>query len=169
MHGEHWCLPLDDALVRLPIVVLELIAVGVNLIVFAPRLRAARNIVLETDALAAQLALRRGGAHSADLQIVHEEMLQLPQFRRLRRRLSCCHRYGEGNPAADSASRGKHAFLRTLCARLGVRERRIERLPDDALAFVERVCRRLGADARRNNREKKGGPPRRTTQQQEKR
>ena len=147
LHGEWWCVPLDHALVRLPIVVLELIAAVVNLQTFAPRLRAARRVIWEVDALAAQMALRRGGAHSADLQVVHEELLALPVFVHMRHRLVCRHTFGEGNPAADAASRGKHAFLRTLCERLGVREHRIE-VPPEAHAFVARVCARLQAAQR---------------------
>ena len=144
MHGWWWCLPLDDWLVRLPIVVLELIAAAVNVIVFAPTLRDAARVVLEIDALSAQLVLRAGRAHSADLQIVHEEMLKLPEFCGLRHRLVVRHTFGEANPAADAASRGKHAFLHALCARLGVRARRMA-LPEAARLFVARVCARLQA------------------------
>jgi len=147
MHGVWWCLPLDHLLMRLPIVVLELLAAVLNIIIFAAELRSAPRAVLEVDALSAQLVLRAGRAHSADLQVVHEEMLLLPEFRRIRHRLVVRHTYGEANPAADAASRGKHDFLRALCDRLGVRQRQRE-LPHQALEFVARVCERLGAGSR---------------------
>ena len=147
MHGSWWCIPLDDALVRLPIVVLELIAAAVNIIIFERTLQDAPRVVLEIDALSAQLVLRAGRSHSDMLQIVHETLLQLPQFKRLRHRLVARHTYGEANPAADAASRGKHAFLTALCAKLGVREHRVE-VPAAAREFVTLVCQQLEAAAR---------------------
>ena len=144
MYGKWWCVPLDAALVRLPIVVLEFIAAFVNVIMFAPWLRAAKRIVLEIDALSAQLVLRRGGAHSNDLQLVHEEALQLPELAALAPHMVARHTYGEGNPASDAASRGKRAFLSRLCSRLGVREEQLE-ISEAARAFIRRVCTRLGA------------------------
>ena len=144
MYGRWWCIPLNNALIRLPIVVLELIAAAVNVITFAPQLRAARRIVLEIDALSAQLVLRRGGAHSRDLQIVHEELLATPQFAMLAPFMVGRHTYGESNPPADMASRSKHAALRRLCSRLGVREEQVI-VPPDGHAFVALVCARLGA------------------------
>ena len=126
MYGRWWCVPLDAALIRLAIVVLELMALAVNVIVFADQLAAAKRIVLEIDALSAQLALKSGGAHSDDLQVVHEEMLKLPELKAIAPRATARHTFGEGNPASDAASRGKRAFLSQLCRRLGVREEELE-------------------------------------------
>ena len=75
------------------------------------------------------------------MRVIHSEIVGLPEFLALAPALVTGHCFGEGNPCADLASRGRFAELAALCAALGVTPRRVD-LTQAALDFVARVRQR---------------------------
>ena len=144
LYGAWWRFPLQRRQLTIP--VLELLAACVNLIIFADDLRAAQHVVMEIDALASPTVLRSDKARSAGLRAVLAEFRSLPLLRDFcnTNRLHCTHCYGEGNPLGDAASRDMRDVLDALGAALGLRMRQVH-MGADAIAFIERVLRRLDA------------------------
>ena len=80
------------------------------------------------------------------MKAILAELLDLPHFQALTSRpdrLHTRHAGGEGNPLADSASRGKVEALRRLMGQLGYKPFQVA-VPADCTAFLNRVLNRLG-------------------------
>ena len=144
LYGAWWRFPLIRPELTIP--VLELLAACVNFIIFIPQLQHARQIVMEIDALASPIALSSDRARSPGLRAVLAEFRRLPelQTQTANNRLFCVHCWGEGNPLGDAASRGKLEVITAIGAALGMRMRQVA-MGGEALAFIERVLRRLDA------------------------
>ena len=143
LYGSWWRFPLRRAVLTIP--ALELLAACLNFIIFEGKLRSARHVVMEIDALASPTVLHRDKARSPALRAILLEFRRLPQLRAFVRphsRLHAVHTYGEANPLADAASRGYINTLREMYAALGTKLRRVQ-MGSEALAFVDRVLLRL--------------------------
>ena len=99
---------------------------------------------MNSDSLTTVDILAADSAHAAAMQIIHDELHQCVEFTEMAPQLVGGHAYGEANPFANLASRGRFDELRHLCAALGTSERRIL-VPPQALALVERVRGRCAA------------------------
>ena len=110
----------------LHITALELLAAGVNAIVFHPILVSSPRVLLRSDALATPAVLSRHSAKSPALRAVHERLLANRKFNEVAEKAEICHLFGEANLASDSASRGRVELVQQLCRLIGVREERWE-------------------------------------------
>ena len=145
--GLGWDLPLDARLLKLNIPALELMAVGINLIVFhdivMQLLKQPNAIVLAyIDAQASPQLLVKKGTTSWTMGRVLAAIQNLPQYKAVKGRLCVAHTYGEGNCASDYLSRGQRKEFEGLCAQMQIRQRRIQ-LPIAAITFVEEVLASL--------------------------
>ena len=141
MHGFYWVVELSGDALRLPISVLELIAIGINLIVFVALVQGAHS-VLCSDSLNSVQVLTNLRAKSALMAHVHLKILELPEAKALGGASSAVHCFGSANPAADAISRGNMAYFHALCAQLGVAPVQLDvpaaavALLDDAIAYA---------------------------------
>ena len=141
MHGFHWELALHGDELLLPISVLELIAIGINLVVFAPLAQGAR-VLLCSDSLNCVQVLTNLRAKSPLMARVHLKILELPQAAVLGDTAAALHCYGSANPLADAVSRGNKDYFNALCAQLGVAPVKLPVLPsarellDDAVSYA---------------------------------
>ena len=119
MHGFYWAVPLQGDELLLPISVLELIAIGVNLITFG-ELAMGTRVALCSDSLNSVQVLTNLRAKSPLMAHVHLRILELPQAKSLVGPTSAVHCFGSANPLADAVSRGNLEYFRVLCAQLGV-------------------------------------------------
>ena len=103
----------------LPISVLELIAIGINLITFGDLAMRAR-VALCSDSLNSVQVLTNLRAKSPLMAHIHLRILELPQAKSLGGPTSAVHCFGSANPLADAVSRGNLEYFRALCAQLGV-------------------------------------------------
>ena len=126
LHGAWWTYPLEAADLELPIAVLELVGVVVNFVMFAGAVPRPAVLALVTDSLTSADAMRGETARSRAMQAVHHWLVQSPLFADLDGRVLVVHGYGDGNPAADMASRGKFDELRQLCRQLRLHAQRLE-------------------------------------------
>jgi hypothetical protein len=138
MHGLWWSWPLEECDLDMPIVLLEFIAFAINFIVFEPWLIGV-PVVARSDSLGSVQIFTRLSARTHALQAAHGLLLALPAFAAVSRTLMGVeHLYGDGNPAADMASRGRFRDLALLCAQLGVHAERVP-VPAAATAFLASV------------------------------
>ena len=108
LHGMWWHMPLTEAAAqRLHITVLELLATGLNAVIFHLHLRGAGRIVLLSDALATPYTLARQRAKSHMLVYAHRRLLASEAFVEVADRAEIAHLSGDCNPLSDSASRFK--------------------------------------------------------------
>ena len=119
MHGFYWAIPLHGDELLLPISVLELVAIGINLITFDELARGAR-VVLCSDSLNSVQVLTNLRAKSPLMAHVHLRILELPQAKSLGGSTSAVHCFGSANPLADAVSRGNMEYFHALCSQLGV-------------------------------------------------
>jgi hypothetical protein len=126
LHGYYFSFPLPVDMLGYPIPVLEFLAIVAAAVVF-PLILCGARAVLVTDSLTSSLAINNDGAHTDEMQWVHTKLIEItaatPVFAATR------HGYGETNPCADLASRGRLEELHELCAQLGVTPRRLEMPP----------------------------------------
>ena len=139
-YGEWWHLELRRPKLTIP--TLEALAACVNYFVFQHRLQNARDVVLEIDAVASSFALAKGKAKAAGIRAVIHPFLR-NKLVNTNRFLRVEHLYGEANPLADAASRGKVAELLKLCDALGLEQQQVG-LPDEAIRFIDEVLEGLG-------------------------
>jgi hypothetical protein len=106
-------------------------------------------VLLETDALATDYALRKQHTHAYGMRTVLLEALGRPELQQFMvyGGIAAVHVAGEGNVLADAASRGKLELLERLYAALGVRAQR-QHVRDEGIRFLEAVLGRLGVVAR---------------------
>eukprot|EP00965_Chrysotila_dentata_P185970 6140224-Pleurochrysis_carterae.AAC.1 len=85
LYGLWWRVPLHAVwwLPRAPIAALELLTVCINVLIFGPVLAAASSVVLETDALAAEMVLVARARHSGTMAVLHEGLLASAEYRAL--------------------------------------------------------------------------------------
>ena len=136
--GLFWHLPLAGNARRLPITVLEFVAIGVNVIVFATLLQGAQS-VLCSDTLSSVHVFNSFSARSELMQFTHRAVLALPEFNALCNSAPVVHCYGPANPCADAASRHQITRLQRVCAHLGIVPERME-VPKAAHELLQRVC-----------------------------
>ena len=148
-YGIYWYLEIAVVSGKLTIPVAEFLAAIVNLIQHAPLLKRARHVLLETDALATDYALRKQHTHAYGMRTVLLEALGRPELQQFMvyGGIAAVHVAGEGNVLADAASRGKLQLLERLYAALGVRAQR-QHVRDEGIRFLEAVLGRLGVEAR---------------------
>ena len=118
-HGFYWSLPLKGDELRLPISVLEFIAIGINIITFADRTVGAHAFIC-SDSLNSVQVLNRFSAESPLMQRVHRAVLGLEATRKIADSSSFVHCFGSANPAADHLSRGEFELFKAFCADVGV-------------------------------------------------
>ena len=124
----------------------EFIAAAFGVIIFGDTLSKCSVVTLEIDALSVGFILKDEHAASPGMKAILAELLELPPFQALTSRadrLHTRHAGGEGNPLADSASRGKVDALRRLMGQLGYAPFQVA-VPADCTAFLNRVLSRLG-------------------------
>ena len=136
--GLFWHLPLAGCARRLPITVLEFVAIGVNIIVFARLLRKARS-VLCSDSLSSVHVFNNFSARGELMQYTHRAVLALTEYQELCNDSPVVHCYGPANPCADAASRHQIERLQRVCAHLGIVPERLE-VPPRAHALLLQVC-----------------------------
>eukprot|EP00965_Chrysotila_dentata_P042803 1420860-Pleurochrysis_carterae.AAC.1 len=85
LYGLWWRVPLGAVwwLRNTPIAALELLTVCVNVILFGPTLSMASSVVLETDALAAEMVLKAKARDSDTMAVIHEALLNTQEYRAL--------------------------------------------------------------------------------------
>ena len=107
-HGLYWYLPIRPAWLEwMHITVLELLATGLNAIVFADHFRGAERVVLLSDALATPYALTQHSQHSTALMIAHQALLADALFTETAELAECAHLSGDCNAFSDAVSRGE--------------------------------------------------------------
>ncbi len=136
--GLFWHMPLTGCAHRLPITVLELIAIGVNIIVFAHLLQKNLSVIC-SDSLSSVHVLNSFSASGELMQFTHRAVLALPEYDSLCKASPAVHCYGPANPCADAASRNQIERLKRVCAQLGIVPERMN-IPPSAHALLMQVC-----------------------------
>ena len=136
-HGFYWSLPLKDDELRLPISVLEFVAVGINIVTFAEKAAGAHAFVC-SDSLNSIQVFNRFSADSPLMQFVHRDILRLDATHLIADSSSFVHCFGSANPAADHLSRGELELFKTFCADVGVIPSEVLVTPS-AQALLERT------------------------------
>jgi hypothetical protein len=141
-HGLYWYVPIHMAwLDWLHITVLELLATGINAIVFANYLGGSEDdheAVLQSDALATPYALARQSERAEMLQLVHHLLLADPDFQALAQVAKIAHLSGDCNPFSDAVSRGEWDRFYALCRAVGVVPRQLA-VPQRAHELVQKA------------------------------
>lgn len=141
-HGAWWAMPLEPGDLagkyRIPIPPLELAAAGINVMIAEPSIGPAAAATMYCDSSTSVSVLENDSARAPLMQFIHEAVRNFPEFQRLNGRLFATHLFGEGNPFADCASRGKYELLTQLCANIRVTAMRVD-IPPAALAFLDAV------------------------------
>lgn len=119
MYGFYWAVALHGDELRLPISVLELVAIDINLVVFEELERGAQCILCSDSQKSVQV-LTNLRAKSPLMAHVHFRILQLPQARSLGGATAAVHCFGPANPAADAVSQGNMDYFLALSSQLGV-------------------------------------------------
>ena len=132
LHGRYFSFALPDDMLGYAIPQLEFLAIIAATLLFRPLLAGA-VAVLVTDSITSFHVIANDGAHSPEMQFLHLELQRIigaqPVFAETR------HGYGETNPCADLASRGRLKELHELCAQLGVTPLRAD-LPSEFAEIV---------------------------------
>ena len=167
VHGEWWHLKLTSEDKELfHITVLELIAAGINVVVYGDLLGGC-DVTLCVDALSSAQLIAAGHSRSEAMAVVWSLIQATPQYSALRPLLREAHVYGEANVMSDASSREKFEVISDVAEQCGVVATRVP-LPQRALDFVEAVrvaTRHLRAEKLHAARvgahydEKRPGPP----------
>ena len=138
-HGLYWYLPIRPAWLEwMHITVLELLATGLNAIVFASHFRGAQRVVLLSDALATPYALTQHSQHSTALMITHQALLADALFAETAELAECAHLSGDCNAFSDAVSRGEWPRFMDLCRSVGVTAMQLP-VPPRVIALVSSV------------------------------
>jgi hypothetical protein len=119
LDGFWWSIPLHGDALKLPISVLEFVAIGVNIIIFAKLVVGAHAFIC-SDSLNSVQVLNSFSAKSELMQFVHTKILALPESKDISDSSSVLHCRGAANPAADHLSRGETEKFKAFCAHLGI-------------------------------------------------
>ena len=142
LHGYFWSIALKGNELRLPISVLEFVAIGINIMVFAAKTAGAHAFVC-SDSLNSIQILNRFSADSPLMQYVHRRILNLRETPLIADESSFVHCFGPANPAADHLSRGEFELFKSFCADLGVAPIQVaipaaaQALLDDTVVFAQ--------------------------------
>ena len=119
-HGSFWHIPLSAGEVSLMhITAWEFLAVGINLIMFGS-LFEGHEVYLLADALASVQVLANNAARSPTMQIIHDLILNLPEFKLLHPHLYSTHVFGHINVLADAASRASFDVIYSISYQMGI-------------------------------------------------
>ena len=137
-HGYYFSLPIPLDLLGHPIPQLEFLAIIAAQLTCLPLVTGTRTMLV-TDSETSFNVLNNDGAHHPQMQHLHREYLSAGK------RVFDGHRhvYGDGNPFADLASRGRIDELRELAAQHGIRARELP-VPPEFLSILQRFRRRFG-------------------------
>ena len=137
--GLYWSLPISGIARRLPITVLEFIAIGINCIVFAALVRGFTPVVC-SDSLSSVSVLNNFTAHGELMQFTHQRLLEIPECSvATAGGGSTKHCFGPSNPCADAASRGQFSRLALICSHLNIAPERLE-VPPAGRELLGAVC-----------------------------
>ncbi|MEM7516340.1 MAG: hypothetical protein AAF368_05390, partial [Planctomycetota bacterium] len=103
---------------------LEILAIALNFLT-ASLLIQGSSVALYSDSLTATDVLQRDSAKSTLMQVLTSQLYATDEFRSTAKFITISHCYGEGNPLADAASRGKARELMATCTALGIHPRRL--------------------------------------------
>jgi len=135
-HGSFWHIPLSmDDMALMHITAWEFVAIGINVIIFGPIFEG-YEVYLLADALASIQILTSNSAHSATLQILHDLLLSLPEFLRLKPNVFGSHVFGRVNVLADAASRAHFHVVTSICSQMGILARHLS-VPARAFEFLD--------------------------------
>jgi hypothetical protein len=140
LHGHYFSYPIPAWLLGYPIPQQEFLAIIAGKLTFGPIIGSARA-ELTSDSKTSVDVITNDGAHSEQMQWLQlaSEAPSIPQcFAHTR------HGFGECNPLADFASRGRFAELRELSAQLGLSARELV-VPPEFTVILERFRDRFGA------------------------
>ena len=125
MHGFSWQIFYPRCWLRLHITLLEFMALAISIIMFAPLLRHADRVVLETDSLTAAFGLSLDSLQSPFLVEAHALLVETEEYKLLfaspDREVAVRHLTGEANVFADYLSRGYTQPFAELLTHFGVR------------------------------------------------
>ena len=121
-HGYFFSVPLPTDMLGVPIVQLEFLAIILGHMLFLP-LVGDGHAVLMTDSETSAKIAANDGARTPMTQWLHEQLISLLPARSFD---AITHLYGEMNPFADLASRGRLPELVALAQQLGIRTTRLE-------------------------------------------
>ena len=136
--GLYWAVRLSGRSLYLPISVLEFIAIGINMIIFADYV-GKMNSCFCSDSLNSVQVFNNFSAKSTLMQFVHSSILALPVYGTLGGSSSVVHVFGPSNPCSDAASRGRFDTLFELCTQLGVAPVMLT-VPPEGLLLLKEVC-----------------------------
>lgn len=119
------------------ITILELIAVGINVVVYGDLLEGC-YVTLCVDALSSAQLIAAGHSCSEAMAVGWSLIQATPQYSALRPLLREAHVYGEANVMSDASSREKFEVISDVAEHYGVVATRVP-LPQRALDFVQAV------------------------------
>ena len=141
--------PLSPEARKLPIPVLELLALAVMFWVFGPLFKGMVHdqcgLLIHCDSLASVLAVAFQRSTSRLMNAVLREMDRTPAFKSMKPHIALTQVRGVGNVMGDAASRGHSETLRQFTSQLKMHSIRIP-VPKEALSFLDRMvayCRTL--------------------------
>jgi hypothetical protein len=138
VHGEWWYFKLtSEDKDMFHITVLELIAAGINVVLYGDLLGGC-DVTLCVDALSSAQLIAAGHSHSEAMAVVWGVIQETSQYAALKPLLREAHVYGETNVMSDASSREKFQVIRDVAEQCGVAATRIP-LPERALDFVNAV------------------------------
>jgi hypothetical protein len=138
VHGGWWYFKLtSEDKDMFHITVLELIAAGINVVLYGDLLGGC-DVTLCVDALSSAQLIAAGHSHSEAMAVVWGVIQETSQYAALKPLLREAHVYGETNVMSDASSREKFQVIRDVAEQCGVAATRIP-LPERALDFVNAV------------------------------
>lgn len=145
-HGFAWRLPLDDEDLygpyKWPITVAEYACFYAATVMYTPIVPDTDDALLCSDSLGSVDAVIDMRSKSGLMQMVTQEIRDLPEFLSIQHRLSVAHTYGAGNVFADAESRSKDDVIRHLVAQLRVSYRPLPMDPR-VVSLAERIRARI--------------------------
>ena len=147
-HGFYMHFPIIPfAMELLPIGILELLAIVFALLSLGPRLPKGAFIRLETDSISSAFTLTEETARTACGQLALQLLLANAIVNELLPHIFVQHIFGDANPFADCASRGKLVELRRRCVQVKVQPVSVSPSPDAVhiyLAVLKEAAREAG-------------------------
>ena len=139
LHGFYFSMPLPEDMLGVPIVQLEFLAIILGHMVFLPIVAGGRAVLM-TDSETSSKITDNDGAHTAMTQWLHDRLLYQQTSSKFD---AITHLYGEMNPFADLASRGRLDELKALAAQLGIRTTRLP-VPEQFMSLLDSFRTRFG-------------------------
>jgi hypothetical protein len=137
-HGYWWHHPLCRRIAfLLHITAWEFMAYALSVIIFAPIVEGHPSFWY-ADAVSTIQTMIRSNTRSLAMQIIHELLIQSPEFATIGPHQFHVHVYGRVNVPADAASRAMVPLLHTVTHQLAIAAVQIP-LPERALAFLNQA------------------------------